>query len=88
MPVILRVIGNVLERSEVPDLGLDVASELGFPLVTVGQQLFLIVEKLFVANGSVLVVRTLYDSIDWTGLLAEAAVDAFGHVDVVASGSA
>ena len=35
-----------------------------------------------------LVVRSLDDGIDGTSLLAETAIDALGHVDVVAGGSA
>lgn len=38
------------------------------------------------SDGGVLVVGPLDDGVNWTGLLAVSAVDALGHVDVVASG--
>jgi len=37
-------------------LGLDVGGELGLPLVTVGQELFLVVQELLVRLGGVLKV--------------------------------
>ena len=54
------------------------------PLVSVGQQLLLVVEQLDARLGGVLKVRALDNGVDRTRLLAEAAVDALGHVDVVA----
>jgi len=39
-----------------------------------------------VGDGGVLVVWPLHDGVNWTGLLTVSAVDALGHVDVVASG--
>src|SRR5579863_10253502 len=58
--------------------------DLGFPAVAVGQELFLVVEQLLAGLGGELEIRTLDDGIDRAGLLAIAAIDAFGHVDVVA----
>lgn len=36
-------------------------------------------------DGSVFVVGTLHNRIDWAGLLAESAIDALGHIDVISS---
>ena len=36
----------------------------------------------------VLIVRSLNDSVDWAGLLAEATEDALGHVNVILGGAA
>ena len=55
-----------------------------FPLVSVGQQLLLVVQQLFVRLCGELEVRTFHDGVHGTGFLAEAAVDALRHVDVVA----
>ena len=63
-----------------------VLGNLLLPLVTVGQQLLLIVQELLVRFGGELKVGSLHDGIDGTGLLAVSAVDALGHVDVVSGG--
>ena len=63
-----------------------VLGNLLLPLVTVGQQLLLIVQELLVRFGGELKVGSLHDGIDGTGLLAVSAVDALGHVDVVPGG--
>merc|ERR1719195_2343211 len=52
-------------------------------LVAVVEQLLLVVEQLLVGLGAELEVGPLHDGVDGAGLLAEAAVDALGHVDVV-----
>ena len=62
--------------------------DLGFPAVAVFQQLLLVVVQLLAGLGRELEVRPLDDGVDRAGFLAEAAVDAFGHVDVVARGPA
>jgi hypothetical protein len=74
--------------SELADLRLDVARELGLPPVAVGQQFLLAVEELLVVDGGVLVVGSLHDGVHWAGLLAVPAVDALRHVDVVSRGPA
>lgn len=51
-------------------------------------QLTLVVQQLFSRLGRVLGIRALDDGVHGAGFLAEAAVDALGHVDVVAGGSA
>ena len=45
--------------------------------------LLFVVDELLVGFGGELVVGSLDDGVDGTGLLTEAAVDALGHVDVV-----
>src|SRR5208283_1012895 len=50
----------------------------------VGEQSLLVVVELLAGLHRVLGVRTLDDGVHRAGLLAEAAVDAFDHVDVVA----
>jgi hypothetical protein len=52
------------------------------------EQLFLVVEKLLARLGRELEVRSLDDRIHRAGLLAQAAIDALHHVDVVARGAA
>lgn len=69
------------------DLRLDVTRQLRLPSISVGKQLLLVVEQLLVVDSRVFVVRPLHDCIDWTRVLAKAAIDALGHIDIVASGS-
>jgi len=66
-------------------ISLYVGGDLGFPLVSVVEQLLLVVEQLLVGLRGELKVGTLYDSVHRTGLLTETTVDTFGHVDVIAS---
>src|SRR5437763_1999805 len=61
--------------------------DFGFPAVTVGEQFFLVVEELLAGLGGEFEVGSLDDRIDRACLLAIAAIDAFGHVDVVAGGA-
>src|SRR5246127_2533042 len=61
--------------------------DLVLPAITVREQAFFIVIKLFAGLGRELEIRTLDDGIDRAGLLAHAAIDAFDHVDVVAGGA-
>lgn len=65
-------------------VGLNVGGNLGLPLVTVIQQLLLVVEQLLARLGGKLEVGAFDNGIDWTGLLTEATVYAFCHVDIVA----
>ena len=64
----------------------NVSSNLSLPLVSIVQQLLLVVEQLLVGLGGELEVGPLHDGVHGTGLLTEAAVDALGHVDVVSGG--
>src|SRR3546814_20474740 len=56
-----------------------------FPYTTLFlSQLFVFVHQLFARLGRKLEIRPLDDRIDRTGFLTEPAIDALGHVDVVA----
>src|SRR5258707_6861186 len=62
----------------------EVLRDLGLPAVAVREQLVLVVEQLLAGLRGELEIRTLDDRVDRAGFLAEAAIDAFRHVDVVA----
>ena len=61
---------------------------LGLPFISIRQQLLLVVQQLLPRLGGVLGVRRLDNGVDGARLLAEAAVDALRHVDVVAGRAA
>jgi len=52
------------------------------------QKSLLVVVNLLARFGGVFEVRTLDDGVDRAGLLAQPAIDAFDHIDVVAGGTA
>lgn len=58
------------------------------PLVSVGKQLLLVIEELLVSLSGELEVGTLHDGVHGACLLAEATVDALGHVNIISGGSA
>lgn len=60
-----------------------VLDNLAFPLVAVRKELFLIVQKFFVRLSGKFKVGTFHDGIYRAGFLAKAAVNAFGHINVV-----
>jgi hypothetical protein len=62
--------------------------QLRLPLIAVRKQLLLVVEKLLPCLHGVLGVGALHDGVHGARLLAEAAVDALGHVNVVAGRAA
>src|SRR5258708_13535949 len=64
----------------------EVLRDLPLPAVAVREQAFLVVVEFLGCLGRELQVRSQDDGIDGAGLLAEAAVDAFHHVDVEAGG--
>src|SRR2546430_9114413 len=66
----------------------DVLRDLTLPAVAIREQPFLVVVELLARLGRELEVRPLDDGVDRAGLLAEPAIDAFDHVDVVARGAA
>src|ERR1043166_8188952 len=65
----------------------EVLRDLALPAVAVGQELFLVVVELLARLGGEFEVRPFDDGVDRAGLLAEPAIDAFDHVDVVARGA-
>src|SRR3954454_7425103 len=74
-------------RSPVRRVERQVPGDLSFPAVAVRQQLLFVVEELLACLGGEFEVRALDDRVDRTGFLAEAAIDALRHVDVVARGA-
>src|SRR5712692_8420970 len=77
MPVTPSTVGSI-ER--------EVLRDLAFPAVAVGAQALLVVVELLARLGGELEIRAFDDGIDRAGPLAQAAIDAFHHVDVVAGG--
>mmetsp|Transcript_21823 Transcript_21823/g.51769 ORF Transcript_21823/g.51769 Transcript_21823/m.51769 type:complete len:249 (+) Transcript_21823:122-868(+) len=71
----------------VKKLAHQIFGNLFLPFVSVGKELFLVVQEFLVGFGCEFVVWTLHNGIDGTRLLAESAVDALGHIDIVTSGS-
>src|SRR5205814_8309025 len=65
----------------------DVLGDLAFPAVAVREQALLVVIELLARLGGELEVRPLDDRIDRAGFLAQPAIDALHHVDVVARGA-
>src|SRR5882724_6793133 len=65
----------------------DVLRDLALPAVAVGQELFLVVVELLARLGGEFEVRALDDGVDRAGFLAQPAIDALHHVDVVARGA-
>src|ERR1039458_5220694 len=65
----------------------DVGRDLAFPAVAIREQALLVVVQLLACLGGEFKVRTFHDGVDRAGLLAESAIDAFHHVDVVARGA-
>ena len=64
------------------------SGKLRLPLVTILNELLLVVEKLLVEEGGVFKVGSLHDGINGARLLTEATKDALGHVNVVLGGTA
>jgi hypothetical protein len=58
------------------------------PTIAVRQKSLFVVVKLLARFSGVFEVRTLDDGVDRTGFLAQPAIDAFDHIDIVASGTA
>jgi hypothetical protein len=74
--------------SPVRRVQLEVLGDLALPAIAIRQEPLLVVVKLFPCFGGELEIRPLHDRIDRAGFLAEAAIDAFHHVDVVTGGAA
>src|SRR5205807_7841674 len=75
-------------RSTIRRIERDVLRQLAFPAVAVREQALLVVVKLLARLGGELEVRPLDDRVDRTGFLAQPAIDALHHVDVVTRGAA
>ena len=57
--------------------------QLWFPLVSIVNELLLVVEQLLVPESGVLKVGSFDNGIDGAGFLAESAEDALSHVDII-----
>ena len=66
----------------------EVLGDLALPAVAVREQAFLVVVKLLARLRREFEIRPLDDGIDRAGFLAQPAIDAFDHVDIVARGAA
>src|SRR5262245_28204419 len=84
MAKIQKAMAWMIMRSPERRVGGDIRRQRRFPPLAVREQLVLVVEELLAGLGRKLDIRTLDDRIDRAGFLAEAAIDALGHVDVVA----
>src|SRR5947209_1890242 len=62
----------------------DVIGDLALPAVAVREQALLVEQKLLAGLGREFEIRPFDDGVDRTGFLAEAAIDAFDHIDVIA----
>ena len=78
-----HVHGPLSSYLAVPRLGLDVLRNLDLPLVPIVEQLLLVVQKLLARFRRELRVWPLHDRVDRARLLAEAAVNALRHIDIV-----
>src|SRR5690606_22202740 len=57
--------------------------DFAFPAVAIGKELFLVVVKFFAGFGREFKIRTFHDGVHRACFLAETAIDALHHVDVV-----
>src|SRR6516165_7662287 len=79
-----RVQNHCRPVSAVRRIQCDHICDLALPAVAVGEEPLLVVVKFFARFRRKLEIRSLDDRVDRTGLLAQAAIDALDHVDVVA----
>src|SRR3984893_1786419 len=85
----VEVSGNIIPfTSPIRRVEFDRFGNLALPAVTIGEKFRLVIIKLLAGLGREFEIRALDDGIDRTGLLAQPAIDAFHHVDLVAHGAA
>src|SRR5215467_9258182 len=65
----------------------EVLRDLALPTIAVGEQTLLVVVEFLARLRREFEIRAFHDRIDRTSLLAEPAIDALHHVDVVAGGA-
>src|SRR5262249_40270033 len=75
-------------RSPIRRIERDVLGDLALPAIAVREQALLVEIELLARLGRELEIRPFDDGIHRTGLLAQPAIDAFDHVDIVAGGTA
>src|SRR6185437_12558596 len=73
-----------MARSPVRRVEREVLRDLALPAVAIREQLFLVVVELFPRLGRKFEIRPFDDRVDRAGFLAETAINALHHVDVVA----
>jgi hypothetical protein len=88
----MRPIGEAVMRRglTIADVGWverQVLGDLALPAVAVRQEFVLVVVELFARLGRELEVRPLDDGVHRARLLAQPAIDAFHHVDIIAGGA-
>src|SRR4249920_1118667 len=66
----------------------DVPRDRPLPAIAIREQAFLVVVELLGCLSRELEIRSQHDGVNRAGFLAEAAVDAFHHIDVEAGGPA
>src|SRR5712692_5052771 len=81
-PISLPLISSPVRRVEC-----EVLRDRAFPAIAVGEQTLLVVVEFLARLGGEFEIRAFHDGIDRAGLLAQAAIDAFHHVDVIAGGA-
>ena len=64
-----------------------VTGDFGFPTVTIRQKLVFIVIQLFTGFGGKFKIRALDNRVYRTGFLTKAAINTFGHVDIITCGT-
>ena len=62
------------------------SGKLWLPLVSIVDQLLLVVEEFLVEEGRILKIRSFHNCIDGAGFLTETTENALGHVNVVFGG--
>src|SRR3978361_1772664 len=83
MPSIITSLTSPVRRIE-----FDRFRKLALPAVAIGEQFCLVIIEFLAGLGREFEVRSFDDGIDRTGLLAQSAIDALAHVDVVPRGAA
>lgn len=64
-------------------ISVNIRGDFTLPLVSVVEELLLVVQQLFMCLGGELKVGAFHDCVYGTSFLAETAVNAFGHVNIV-----
>jgi len=77
-----------MRSSTVQVISLDILRKNILPAIAIGQELLLVVQQLLMVFNRKLEVRSFHDGIHRACLLAEATVNALGHIDVVLSRTA
>ena len=76
-----------MTRQSISDLTFDVSGQLWLPSVTVSQEFLLVVKQFLMGHGSVFEVGSFDNGVNGTSSLAESAINAFGHVNIILGGS-